>query len=280
MNILVTTPNGKVGFQVVKNLIANSISVRVAVHRPESAKAFEGLNVELILMDYDNQSSLEKAVQGIDGLYLAFDSTQEANAPKYLIDAAQKAGVKRIVMLSAKGVENSETSLWQVEEHLRASGLESTVLRPTWFFQNFNTGQQYYIKNMNAIIEASADAKTSFIDTRDIAAIASKALLEDGHQGKAYILTGATAHDRTEVATAISQVTGKTITYVAKTDAEFRAQASQEQWDIARVETESWLYGLVRNGWTADTTNTVQELLGRAPIGLEQYAQDHKDAWL
>jgi uncharacterized protein YbjT (DUF2867 family) len=280
MNILVTTPNGKVGSEIVKNLVTSGASVRVAVHRPESAKAFDGLKVEVVPMDYANPSSFEQAVKGMDTVYLAFASTQDAVAPKLLIDAAKTAGVKRIVMLSAKGVENSETALWQVEEHLRASGLESTVLRPTWFFQNFNTGQNYYIKNLDSIIEASGDAKTSFIDTRDIAAVATKAILEDGHQGKAYVLTGATAYDRASVAAAISQATGKTITYVAQTDAEFRAQATQEKWDGAVIEIMSWLYGTVRNGWTADTTNTVQDLLGRAPIRLEQYAQDHKEAWL
>jgi uncharacterized protein YbjT (DUF2867 family) len=280
MNIFITTPNGKVGSEVINALIAAGHTPIVGVHRPESAKAFEGKNVVVNSFDYAKPEGFATALKGMEVLYLAFPSTLAADAPKLLVDTAKSAGVKRIVMLSAQGVEGSDTALWAVEQHIAASGLEYTVLRPTWFFQNFNTGQAHYIKHMGAIIEASADAKTSFIDARDIAAVAVKAILEDGHSGQAYVLTGAVAHSRDEVAAAISQATGKTVRYIAKTDEEFRAQAQQEQWDANVIELMSWLYTGVRNGWTVGITNTVQEVLGRAPIGLAQYAQDHRDAWL
>jgi uncharacterized protein YbjT (DUF2867 family) len=280
MNIFITTPNGKVGSEVINALIASGQTPVVGVHRPESAKAFGGKNVRVLTFDYAKPEGFAAALGGIEVLYLAFPGTSGADQPKQLVDAAKNAGVKRIVMLSAQGVEGSDTALWAVEQHIAASGLEYTVLRPTWFFQNFNTGQAYYIKHLGAIIEASADAKTSFIDARDIAAVAVKAILENGHSGKAYTLTGAVAHSRDEVAAAISQATGKAVRYIPKTDEEFRAQAQQEQWDSSVVEMMSWLYAGVRNGWTVGTTNTVQEVLGRAPIGLAQYAQDHRDAWL
>jgi uncharacterized protein YbjT (DUF2867 family) len=280
MNILVTTPTGKVGQEVAKQLLARGLNIRVGAHTPEKAKAL-GLNgADIVPFSFEDEASAKAALKNIDALYLAFPSTMSAEYPKRVIDLAKDAGVKRVVMLSAKGVENSDTDLRQVEKHLETSGLEYTVVRPTWFFQNFNTGQLEYIRGAGAIIEPSGDGRTSFIDTRDIAAVAIKALTEDGHAGKAYALTGSQAHDRSEIAAAISKVTQKQIGYKSLTDEEFRAQATTEQWPVPVIEIMSWLYGGVRRGWTQETTDTVKQLLERDPLTLEQYANDHKNDWL
>lgn len=280
MNILVTTPNGKVGHEVLKQLLAGGVSVRAGVHNPAKAEGLRALGAEVVHFDFADAASVNAALGGIERLYLAFPGTLPFAQLKGVVDAAKAAGVRRIVQLSAKGVENSDVLLRQVEQYIEASGLEYTLLRPTWFFQNYNTGQREYIRQAGSIIEASADGRTSFIDTRDIAAVAVKALTEDGHHGKAYALTGAVAHSRDEVAAAISRATGKPVTYKALTDQEFRAQAAAEQWPVEVMETMSWLYGGVRAGWTQEAVPTVQELLGREPIGLERYAQDHREEWL
>ena len=280
MNVLVTTPNGKVGHEVVKQLLAHGVSVRAGVHNLAKAEGLKALGAEAVHFDFADAASVKAALEGIDRLYLAFPGTLPVEQPKQVVDLAKAAGVGRIVQLSAKGVENSDTLLRQVEQYIETSGLEYTFLRPSWFFQNFNTGQREYIRQASAIIEAAGDGRTSFIDTRDIAAVAVKALLEDGHNAKAYALTGTTAHHRDEVAAAISKATGKSVAYKSLTDEEFRAQATAEQWPVDVMETMSWLYGGVRAGWTQEVVSTVRELLGREPIGLEQYARDHKDEWL
>jgi uncharacterized protein YbjT (DUF2867 family) len=280
MNILVTTPTGKVGQEVAKQLLATGASVRVGAHTPEKARVLNLNGAEIVPFSFEDEASAKAALQNMDALYLAFPSSMSAEYPKRVIEFAKDAGVKRIVMLSAKGVENSEADLRQVEKYLEASGLEYTILRPAWFFQNFNTGQLEYIRQAGAIIEPSGDGKTSFIDTRDIAAVAVKALNENGHHGKAYALTGSKAHDRNEVAKAISDATGNNVVYQSLTDEEFRARANAEQWPVPVMEIMSWLYGGVREGWTQDTTDTVKQLLGREPMSLEQYANDHKEDWL
>jgi uncharacterized protein YbjT (DUF2867 family) len=280
MNILVTTPTGKVGQEVAKQLLAKDATVRVGAHTLQKARALHLNGADIVPFSFEDEASAKAALQGMDALYLAFPSTMSADYPQRVIDLAKSAGVKRVVMLSAKGVENSDTDIRHVEQHLEASGLEYTILRANWFFQNFNTGQLEYIRQAGAIIEPSGDGKTSFIDTRDIAAVAVKALTEDGHNGKAYALTGNTAHHRNEVAKAISSATGKQIAYKSLTDEDFRVQAKAEQWPGDVMEIMSWLYGTVRSGWTEETTDTVKQLLGREPMSLEQYASDHKEDWL
>jgi uncharacterized protein YbjT (DUF2867 family) len=280
MNILVTTPTGKVGQEVARHLLAKDLKVRIGAHTIEKARALNLSGAEIVPFSFEDEASAKAALQNMDALYLAFPSTMSADYPKRVIDLAKQAGVKRVVMLSAKGVEQSDTDLRQAEKHLEASGLEYTVLRPNWFFQNYNTGQREYIRQTGAIIEPSEDGKTSFIDTRDIAAVAVKALTEDGHHGQAYALTGSTAHNRNDISEAISNATGKRITYKSLSDEEFRAQATAEHWPVPVMEIMSWLYGGVRSGWTEETTDTVKQLLGREPLTLEQYANDHKEDWL
>jgi uncharacterized protein YbjT (DUF2867 family) len=278
MKILVTTPNGKGGSEVVKQLVAHGVPVRAGVHNMKHASSLQG--AEVVHFDFADEASVKRALEAVGALYLAVPSTMAAELPKRVIDLAKAAGIKRVVQLSAMGVENSDTPLRQIEQHLESSGLEYTILRSTWFFQNFNAGQREYIRQANAIIEPSGDGRTAFIDTRDIAAVAVKALTEDGHHGKAYGLTGSRALSRAEVAEAISKATGKTVTYQSLTDDEFRAQTVREQWPAEIANQMGWLYGMVRQGWTQTVTETVQQVLNREPISLEQYAQDHREAWL
>jgi uncharacterized protein YbjT (DUF2867 family) len=278
VKILVTTPNGKVGSEVVKQLVAHGVPVRAGVHNMKHASSLDG--AEVTHFDFADETSVKRALEDVSALYLAAPSTMAAELPKRVIDLAKTAGVKRVVQLSAMGAENSDTPLRQIEQHLELSGLEYTILRPTWFFQNFNAGQREYIRQANAIIEPSGDGRTAFVDTRDVAAVAVKALTEDGHHGRAYGLTGSRALSRAEVAEAISQATGKTVTYQSLTDDEFRAQTVREQWPTVIANQMGWLYGMVRQGWTQTVTKTVQQVLNREPISLERYAQDHREAWL
>jgi uncharacterized protein YbjT (DUF2867 family) len=278
MKILVTTPNGKVGSEVVKQLVAHGVPVRAGVHNMKHASSLQG--AEIVHFDFADEASVKRALEAVGAMYLAVPSTMAAELPKRVIDLAKAAGIKRVVQLSAMGVENSDTPLRQIEQHLESSGLEYTILRSTWFFQNFNAGQREYIRQANAIIEPSGDGRTAFIDTRDIAAVAVKALTEHGHHGKAYELTGSRALSRAEVAEAISKATGKTVTYQSLIDDEFRAQTVREQWPAEIANQMGWLYGMVRQGWTQTVTETVQQVLNREPISLEQYAQDHREAWL
>jgi uncharacterized protein YbjT (DUF2867 family) len=275
---LVTTPNGKVGQEIVKLLLAQQIEVRAGVHNPAKASALAAAGAEVVAFDYHNNDSVAAALAGVTALYLAIPTGLDDVPVKAILATAKAQGVTRVVLLSAMGVENGESELRTRELDLEASGMEFTILRPNWFFQNFNTGQLENIRN-GAIVEAADGAATSFIDTRDIAAVAAVALTQDGHAGQAYTLTGAVAHDRNEVAAAIASAIGKPVVYQNLDDAAFRARCAEEQWPQNIVETMSWLYGVVRAGWTSATNNTVEQLLGRKPLSLTDYAKDHAGEW-
>ncbi len=275
--ILISTANGKVGSEIVKTLIQRGQSVRIGAHNVARAQAsFPGANV--VHFDYNDEASVKAALEGVDTLYLASPGDFSAEPEKRVVDLAKAAGVKRVVKLSAMGVENApDVPLRQVEMHIEKSGLEWTFLRPSWFMQNYSTGMAEGIKS-GTLYEPAADAKTGFIDARDIAAVAVKALTEGGHHAQAYPLTGPQSLNRNEVVQAISSATGKPVQYVPVSDDQFRA-SMKNLLSPTYLDLMSNLYAGVRAGWTDTTTDTVKRVLGREPISFEQFATDHKNDW-
>lgn len=276
--ILVTTPNGKVGSEVAKQLLEQGHSVRLGAHTVEKARAAFP-QAEVVAFDFADEDSMRTALKGVDALYLASPGDDDEPSQR-AIDLAKEAGVARIVRLSAMGVETSDNPMRRVERHLEASGLEYTLLRPNWFMQNYSTGSADGVRRQGTFSEPSEDAKTSFIDTRDIAAVAVKALTEDGHHTQAYALTGGRAYDRHEVAKAIAQATGKTVMYQPVSEAQFQAGMTSAGMPEGYVALLTGLYQAVRAGHSAAVTDVVEQVTGRAPISLEQFARDHKDVWL
>ena len=273
--ILVTTPNGKVGSEVIKQLQVQGQTVRVGAHTVEKARAaFPGL--EVVHFDFENLESVRRALEGVDAVYLASPGEMLEGPVNAVVDAAKGAGVKRVVRLSAAGVEYGDSALRRAELHIEASGLEHTFLRPNWFMQNYSTMRADGVRQ-GAIYEAAADGRSAFIDARDIAAVAVAALTQDGHNGKAYTLTGSEALSRDEVATLFSSALGREVKYVSVGDEQLRQGMAGAPQNF--IELISALYSYVRDGATATVTDDVEKVTGRAPIRFEQFVQDHLETW-
>jgi uncharacterized protein YbjT (DUF2867 family) len=277
MTILVTNANGKVGSQVVSALVVAGQDVRVGARSPDKAAAqFPGARV--VRFDYSDLATIENALAGVTAVFTSAPYELLPGAELDLIAAAQRLGVKRVVKLSALGVEaDSSNPHSVVEAELRTSGLSWTVVRPTFFMQNYATMAATGIRGQGAIYEPAGDGKSSFIDTRDIAAVVVKALTEPGHEGKTYPLTGPEALDRSEVASIIGDACGKSVRYVPVDDAALREAMSGAP--PVLIELMSTLFGYVRAGQTAGVNTTVADVLGRSPTDFRTFARDHADAW-
>ncbi|HLL54782.1 MAG TPA: SDR family oxidoreductase [Myxococcaceae bacterium] len=277
MYVLVTTPTGKVGSEVVRLLREKGIKHRIGARTVEKAQK-EFPDSEIVRFDYQDESTLKAALQGVDAVYLASPGAAPAEPEKRLVDLAKAGGVKRIVKLSAMGVDQNDAApLRQVEKYIEASGLEWTHVRPSFFMQNYSVAQAQSIRD-GSFAEPADNARTPFIDARDIAEVAVKALTEDGHNGKAYALTGPELLSRAQVAEKISQGIGKPVKYVPITDQQFR-EAMKAYMPPPVLELMSALYAGVRAGWTEVKTDTVQQVLGRPPRSFEEFVKDSRSAW-
>ena len=170
--------------------------------------------------------------------------------------------------------------LRKVERYIEKSGVPYTFLRPSWFMQNFSSGFiAPMILGMGGIFLPAADAKTSFIDARDIAAVGIAALTEPGHAGKAYALSGGQAFTYSEAAEILSRAAGKPIRYVPLSEEDFSGSLAAQGWQPEQIAMFTGLFQGVRQGWAAPISPDVAAVLGRPPITLEQFAQDHAAIW-
>ena len=179
------------------------------------------------------------------------------------------------------GVEDVETNIRQLERGVETSGIDFTHLRINVLLQNYSTMSAQAIRLQGVFVEPVGNERTSFVDARDVAAVAAAALSETGHTRQTYTLTGSVAHTRAEVAAAIAQTIGKPVRYQALSDAEFRTLANSLGWTDDFVSMMLGFYDThIRSGRSAVVTDTVERVLRRPPTALAQFVQDYRTVWL
>jgi uncharacterized protein YbjT (DUF2867 family) len=197
------------------------------------------------------------------------------------IVAAKQAGVKYVVFLSLIGIENAKfVPHYKVEQYLQELHLQTTFLRCSFFMQNLNTTHRKEIKERNEIFVPVGNAKTSFIDVRDIGAVAAVALAEPGHAGRNYNLTGSDALDYWQATNILSKTLGRQIVYRNPNPIHFFLETLRRGVLFTFAFVMMGLYTSTRFGMAEPVTAEVEKLIGRKPITFEQYTQDYKDAWL
>ncbi len=166
----------------------------------------------------------------------------------------------------------------QIEQYLAQSGLAHTLLRPSYFMQNFLISAQP-MADQGVLYGMTGEGRVGYIDTRDIAAVAAQVLTCPGHQGNSYMLTGPEALSAAEVAERLSAAVGRQVRYVDLPPDAFR-QA------LAGAGLPGWLADALIEGNTllaaghgAGVTGEVAKLTGRPPRTFEQFAADHRIAF-
>jgi uncharacterized protein YbjT (DUF2867 family) len=183
--------------------------------------------------------------------------------------------------MTAQGVEHNDSApLRRAEEHVEASGLPWTFVRPNWFMQNFTTGfAGSSIRAEGVIRLPAADARCAFVDVEDIAAVAAAALTGDEHAGQAYAVTGPEALTHAEVARRISEAAGRTVEYLDVPDAAFRSALATAGTPPAQVEYMATLFAGVRAGLAARVTGDVEAVLGRPATSFAAFARREAGSW-
>lgn len=280
--ILVIGATGNVGRVLTRRLAEMGEPVKAATRQPQGYGVLE--NVEPVLFDYDQPDTWAKALTGVDRVF-SLTKNADVQPDKTVIpffDAAKAAGIEHIVFMTAMGVDQAPDALplRQVEKYLMASGVAYTILRPNWFMQNLNPGFLLPpIQQSGAFYLPAAEAKTSLIDTQDIAAVAAVILTEAGHRGKEYTLTGGEALSYHEAAQIMSEFAGRQITYVPVDDDALRGALTGAGWLTEQAEFMVGLFQGVRQGWAAPVSPAVSQLLGRDPITFTEFARENAAAW-
>lgn len=280
-SILITGATGNVGSEIVKRLFAQGLPVRAAVVSEDSARKLQS-PVPWQLFDFRNVATYPAAFANIEKLFLVrpphLDNVRRDIKPA--VDYAIQAGVKHIVFLSLLGADrNKFTPHAKIEDLLIAAPVTYTLLRCGFFMQNLSTMHRQDIRENNDIFIPAGKGKTAFIDVRDIAAVAVKALTETNHKQQAYPLTGQEALDYGQVAMIMSSVLGRKITYSSPSLLRFAWRFWRRGYSLRYIGVVSSIYTTTYLGWAAKSTPHAADLLGRAPISMQQFVTDYASVW-
>ncbi len=278
--ILITGATGKTGGEVAKQLAKNNLPFRALVRDPDKAAPLKELNAELVVGDLTDKEIVTSALRGVDKAFLAVSNGEEQlNLENQFTDCAVAANVQHLVKLSSVESEPGTTKPIpkmhvESEAHIRASGLQWTMIRPTFFTQNFLASART-IKASDEIVMALGGAVIAPTDLRDVAEVILLALTDAAHQSQSYDLTGPESMTLAGAAERFSRVLGREIRYVPQPIEDFRKVLTQvgfAEWRINAVCDE---FRLLSERASVETTDTIRQILGRAPTSLEQFIKDH-----
>jgi len=282
--ILVTGASGTVGRYVLDEVRKTGKPYK-AMYRSEDDARKAPAGTQTVIADFADKQSLRRALEGVEALYLVCSPIpQLVELESNVVDGCVETGVRHVVLNSALGAGKYDKSFpaWhaKVEEKLKATRLSYTILRPNGFLQNIVTYNAPTIRTQGAFYAAMGKAKTSLLDVRDIAVVAAKALASPGeHAGETYELNGPEAVTNDEIAERISRVVGRTVKYLdIPEEAQRKAMldAGMPEWQVnALLELQEYYV----SGKCGDVTDVLRKLLGHAPIAMEQYLEENKDAF-
>ena len=283
--VLVTGATGPVGTELTRLIAASGRQARVMYRKAGQAERLRRMGLEPVPGDFDDPKSVEEAMRGSETLFLLSPGApRQAEREKGAIDAAERAGVRRVVRVSAADSNLGAPVPWarahaEIDAHLRGCGLAWTVLKPTAFMQNFLSMTRPISKG--ALPHIAREGRVGYVDTRDVAAVADRVLADpEGHEGATYLLTGPEALTMREVAARLSGATGRRVRYVNVPTPAFRLAlklAGVDDW-LARGLIPQFR-DVVAGGHAVNVTGEVARLAGRPPGSFADFARDHRAAF-
>jgi len=280
--VLVTGATGRVGRVVVDQLLGAGIPVRALTRKPAVARLPAG--VEVISGDLTVPESLDAGLQGVSAVFLVWTALP-ATAPAVVERVATHA--QRVVFLSSPHrtphpffqQPNPMAGLHaSIERLIAASGLASTIIRPTMFASNAFYWWAPAIRQGDVVRWPYGAAETAPIDERDIAAVAARALYEDGHAGGDYVLTGPESLSQAEQVRIIGDVIGRRIQFEELSPEDFRRETAGS-WPRPVVDMLLDAWGATM-GRPAFVTSTVADVVGSPARTFRKWAADHAAAFL
>jgi uncharacterized protein YbjT (DUF2867 family) len=280
--ILVTTA-GKVGSETARLLRERDEAVRVLVRDPAkaTARALAEAGAEIATGDLEVPASIDEAMRGVSGVVLVSPAVpaQELN----VVASAASAGAGHVVKATSKAAADSPIARrrWQaeIEAGLAAAGIPHTLLRSNAYMQNM-LALAPAIAATSSFGSSAGNGRSGLVDARDVAAVAAQIITSPAaHAGKTYWLTGPELLSNYDVATVLSKLLGRTITYRELTfeqnqDAMIRAGVPEQ---IAEMNAQA--FSLTAEGDAEWVTQDLPSLLGRPARSFEQFTADYAAAF-
>ncbi|MFI0463720.1 NAD(P)H-binding protein [Saccharopolyspora sp. 5N102] len=258
---LVLGGTGRTGRRVAAGLAAKGIPVRI------------GSRSATPRFDWEDRSTWEPVLSDVESAYVSYQPDlaipEAAEAVGSFAELAVRNGVRRLVLLSGRGEVGSQ----RAEQAVQESGAEWTVVRASWFHQNFS--EDFLVESVRAgeVVLPVDGVAEPFVDADDIAEVAVAALTEDGHAGEVYEVTGPRLITFAEAIGEIAAATGREIEYLPVTVEQFSAGMVEQGVPAEVVAMLGHLFTEVLDGRNAHLADGVRRALGREPRDFRDYAK-------
>jgi len=277
--ILVVGATGRVGRRVVEELVAGQTSVRAIVREP--SRAALPAEVDLAAGDLTDAETVARAVKGCTAVFLVWPTGDPLHAEQAVRAAAD--GARRIVYLSTVGVRDElerqahplSAMHAEVEQHVRSSAAEWTILRATKFAAN-TLAWAPTVRSEGVVEGTFGHQHRSPIDERDIASVATRALLDDDHSGSTYVISGPASLTEREQATIVGRAIGRRIRWreIEPAEARRRMIAGGASDELADAALAYWAAFVER---PEPVTDSVELISGHPARSFEEWAADNAE---
>ncbi|MCI0793242.1 MAG: NAD(P)H-binding protein [Chloroflexi bacterium] len=259
---LVLGGTGKTGRRVAKRLRARGLPVRIGSRSAEPR------------FDWNDAATWASVLQGVGAVYITYQPDLAVpgavEAVWSFTKAALEVGVRRMVLLSGRGEEEAQ----RAEQALKDTDADWTIVRATWFAQNFSEGFLLDAVLAGMVALPAGDVGEPFVDVDDIADVAVAALTEDGHVGQLYEVTGPRLLTLAQAVEEIARAAGREIRYVPVSMKQFTSLLTEQDVPADLVWLLTYLLTEVLDGRNAHLTDGIQRALGREPRDFSDYARD------
>jgi uncharacterized protein YbjT (DUF2867 family) len=282
--ILVTGASGNAGGAVMNELIKGNASFRAMYRSPEDARKAPA-GVSTVIADFSSRESMQDALIGVESVYLVCSPIPAlVELESKAIDVCRERGIRHLVLNSALGAADYPKSFpaWHrtVEDKLRASGLPFTILRPNSFMQNVVSFFAPSIREQGAFFAAMGNARTSYLDLRDVASVVARVLASpEEHLGKTYELNGPEAVTYAELGDRIAHVCDRSARFVDIPETAQRASMLGMGMPAWLVDALLDLQRYYTNGQGGEVTEVLPQLLGRPPVAIDSFLEEFRDSF-
>lgn len=279
MQLLIIGATGNIGSEIAHQLHDYNLLPRIGARDVQAARQRFGDKATYAEFDFTKPSTYPAALRDIDRLFFVAPLHEVAPVSDFL-EAARRSGVRRVVFSSGRTTGDiPHRPLHRMEEAVHGSGIPWIILRPGWFMQNFTDWLWEIFRREGVLYLPIGDARTAFVDVRDVAAVAIHCLLEQGHEGQTYDLTSDESFTHGQVIDLINRAAGRDFRYESVSEEEYIQLLRGQGWKREAAEETAFLFRLVREGKEAAISPNVERLLHRPPRRLAAFIEEHARTW-
>lgn len=277
--IFLTGASGTFGHHVASELIKQNMPFRAAAQSVEAIYEKLGNQVEAVAFDWNQPQTIPQLLKGIQVVYLisppfTYDFHRQA-AP--LLEEAKRQGVQHIVLTTGLFTEGRPDNLfYKTEELVKQSGIDYTLIRPDFLFQNFINYDLQAVQG-GALYLPSGDGKAAYVDVRDVAALSAQVLAQpQEHAGKSYAATGPQALSHREMAAVFTTILGRTVQHIDPSIAEYTQTLRGYGVPDLVSGFMAMLYTTMKDGEWSKLSHDVETVTGQPARSLAEFVEENK----